>query len=152
MEIKTTWYFFFLKKKMEDMSPFCGATDTPVLDFWPVFQSQGRFSCLCAFSPVYNRFLRFISGATPADPLVPLWQPSCFNPWTCTDGILSRCSHSSSPLTDSGAAGKAGGYIFTRVCHSVHRGGLPQCMLGYHTPGADPLQKQTPARAEYPQE
>ena len=26
------------------------------------------------------------------------------------------------------------GYIFTPVCHSVHRGGLPQCMLGYHTP------------------
>ena len=26
----------FLKKKknLEDMSPFCGATDTPVLDFW----------------------------------------------------------------------------------------------------------------------
>ena len=24
------------------------------------------------------------------------------------------------------------GYVFTRVCHSVHRGGLPQCMLGYH--------------------
>ena len=26
------------------------------------------------------------------------------------------------------------GYVFTPVCHSVHRGGLPQCMLGYHTP------------------
>ena len=26
------------------------------------------------------------------------------------------------------------GYIFTGVCDSVHRGGLPQCMLGYHTP------------------
>ena len=23
----------FLKKKLEDVSPFCGATDTPVLDF-----------------------------------------------------------------------------------------------------------------------
>ena len=30
------------------------------------------------------------------------------------------------------------GYVFTRVCDSVHRGGLPQCMLGY-PPGADPL-------------
>ena len=27
------------------------------------------------------------------------------------------------------------GNIFTGVCDSVHRGGLPQCMLGYHTPG-----------------
>ena len=27
------------------------------------------------------------------------------------------------------------GYVFTCVCHSVHRGGgLPQSMLGYHTP------------------
>ena len=39
------------------------------------------------------------------------------------------------------------GNIFTPVCHSVHRGGLPQCMLGYppgsrppgirHPPGSD---------------
>ena len=26
------------------------------------------------------------------------------------------------------------GYIFTGVCDSVHRGSLPQCMLGYHAP------------------
>ena len=26
------------------------------------------------------------------------------------------------------------GNIFTPVCHSVHRGGLPQCMLGCHPP------------------
>ena len=26
------------------------------------------------------------------------------------------------------------GYVFTCVCHSVHRGGLPHSMLGYHTP------------------
>ena len=24
----------FFQKSLEDMSPFCGATDTPVLDFW----------------------------------------------------------------------------------------------------------------------
>ena len=31
------------------------------------------------------------------------------------------------------------GNIFSSVCqeYSVHRGGLPQCMLGYHPPGAD---------------
>ena len=33
------------------------------------------------------------------------------------------------------AATKLGqGNVFTGVCDSVHRGGLPQCMLGYHTP------------------
>ena len=26
------------------------------------------------------------------------------------------------------------GNVFTRGCDSVHREGLPQCMLGYHTP------------------
>ena len=36
-------------------------------DVCPVFQSQGGFPHLHAFLPVYNRFLRFTSGATPAD-------------------------------------------------------------------------------------
>ena len=26
--------YYFFKKNLEDISPFCGATDTPVLDFW----------------------------------------------------------------------------------------------------------------------
>ena len=29
------------------------------------------------------------------------------------------------------------GYVFTRVCDSVHKGVLPQCMLRYTPPGAD---------------
>ena len=36
-------------------------------DVCPGFQSQGGFSCLCASLPAHNRFLRFTSGATPAD-------------------------------------------------------------------------------------
>ena len=46
------------------------------------------------------------------------------------------------------------GNIFTPVCHSVHRGGLPQCMLGCHPPGADhplPLD-QTPRTRQTPPE
>ena len=39
-------------------------------DVCPGFQSQGGFPCLCALLPVCNGFHRFISGATPADPLV----------------------------------------------------------------------------------
>ena len=50
------------------------------------------------------------------------------------------------------------GYVFTPVCHSVHRGvGLPQCILGYQPPGADtppgtrhPLE-QTPPEQGIPQ-
>ena len=32
--------FVFLKKILEDISPFCGATDTSVLDFWTSAKSQ----------------------------------------------------------------------------------------------------------------
>ena len=45
-------------------------------------------------------------------------------------------------------------YVLTRVCHSVHMGGLPQCMLGYPPPGPDTPprpgtpQDQAPARAQ----
>ena len=28
------YFLFFFKKILEDISPFCGAPDTPVLDFW----------------------------------------------------------------------------------------------------------------------
>ena len=43
------------------------------------------------------------------------------------------------------------GYVFTRVGDSVHRGGLPQCILGYHPcppwsrpPRSRPPWEQTP--------
>ena len=36
------------------------------------------------------------------------------------------------------------GNVFTGICDSVHKGGLPQCMLGYHPPAADPPQAGTP--------
>ena len=58
------------------------------------------------------------------------------------------------------------GYVFTSVCHSVHRGGcLSQCMLGYtppgadtpsprsrNPPGADTAWYQTPQEQTHPQE
>ena len=52
------------------MSPFCGATDTPVLDFWwylPWVSKPGWIPRLPALSPACNEFLRFTSGVTPAD-------------------------------------------------------------------------------------
>ena len=39
------------------------------------------------------------------------------------------------------------GNIFTGVCESVHRGGLPQCMLGYPPP---PWQGRTPRQGRPP--
>ena len=44
------------------------------------------------------------------------------------------------------------GYIFTCICHSVNRGDLPQCMLGY-TPSpcqVDPPAKETPPAKKTP--
>ena len=53
------------------MSPFCGATDTHVLDFWwcmPwISKPHGWSPRLCALLPVHIGILRFTSGATPAD-------------------------------------------------------------------------------------
>ena len=60
----------FFKKILEDISPFRGATDTPVLDFWwhlPWVSKLGWIPHLCALSPVCNEFQRFTSGVTPAD-------------------------------------------------------------------------------------
>ena len=60
----------FFKKLLEDISPFCGVIDTL---FWtsgdvcPRFQSQVEFRHLRGLLPMCSRFLRFISGATPAD-------------------------------------------------------------------------------------
>ena len=56
-------HILFLFKFLEDISPFCGATDTPVLDFW---------WCLPWVSkPGWNRFLRAFSHVWSSDwPLV----------------------------------------------------------------------------------
>ena len=42
-------------------------------------------------------------------------------------------------------------FLHLSVCHSVHRGCLPQCMLGYTPPGADtPWSKQLSPGANTP--
>ena len=62
----------------EDISLFCEATDTPVLDLcWrlPWISKPGWIPGLCASSSACNGFLRFIYSATPADLLTaePFW-------------------------------------------------------------------------------
>ena len=61
------FYFFFCSKFLEDISPFLGASDTPVLDFWWRLSWVSKpgwipFACFLAYV-----ILRFTSGATPAD-------------------------------------------------------------------------------------
>ena len=65
------WFLIF-KNYLKDMSPFCGAIDSPVLDFWwrlPWdFNARcGSFTCILPRMLVCHGILRFTSGATPAD-------------------------------------------------------------------------------------
>ena len=65
--------YIFLKKMLKDKSPFCGATDTPVLDFLlhkPWVSKLGLISHCCALSLACNGSLTFTSGAIPADLLM----------------------------------------------------------------------------------
>ena len=52
-------------KKLKDISPFCGATDIPVLDFW--VSKPGWLPSHACFIACVNRIFRFTSGVTPAD-------------------------------------------------------------------------------------
>ena len=69
-------------KLLEDISPFCGATDTPDLNFCgclPWVSKPWWITCLCASPLMCNGFVRFTSGPTSADLVIasivaePLW-------------------------------------------------------------------------------
>ena len=65
--LKIVLHFF---QFLENISPFSGSIDTPILtsgDICPRFQNGGRFPHLCPWLPTHNIFLRFTSGATPAE-------------------------------------------------------------------------------------
>ena len=58
------------RKKIGGHQSFCGATDTPALDFWWCLlwvQSQDAFPRVHALLHLGNRFLRFTFGVTLAD-------------------------------------------------------------------------------------
>ena len=63
--------FFFIFKFLEDTSPLCGATKTPVLDFWwcLLWVSKPEWAVLLVLSRGIHvtHSLRLTSGATPAD-------------------------------------------------------------------------------------
>ena len=62
---------FFLKKILEDISPSCEATDTPVLDFWSYLLWVSKLEWAALFmlggGIHVSHSLRFTSGVTPAD-------------------------------------------------------------------------------------
>ena len=69
------------------MSPFCGATDTPVLDFWLrlLWVSKPEWAALFILGGGIHvtHSLRFTSGATPADLLVASMVAEPSLPCTC---------------------------------------------------------------------
>ena len=90
------------------MSPFCGATNTPVLDFWwrllwvskpewAVLFTLGRGICV-------THSLRFISGMTPANLLVASMVVEPSLPHTCHTlvGLETRSYHAAAHSVRSG--------------------------------------------------
>ena len=71
----------FLIKFLEDISPFCGATEVPILELWwhlPWFSKTALIPHLHASLPVCNGFLNLTSDMTPADLLVASMAPEPF--------------------------------------------------------------------------
>ena len=66
--------FRFFKKNLEDISPFSGATNTPVLAFWwcLLWVSKPEWTALIMLDggTCVTHSLSFTSGATPSDLLV----------------------------------------------------------------------------------
>ena len=54
----------FLKKNLEEISLFCGATDTPVLDFWwrLLWVSKSEWAALISLGLLFLSFIFFISS------------------------------------------------------------------------------------------
>ena len=77
--------FFVFFKLLEDTCPFCGATDTPVLDFWwrLPWVSKPRWTRLHAFLPAcYSSDSPLVQHLLTS--WQPAWQPSHFDPRTCS--------------------------------------------------------------------
>ena len=68
-----------VKKILEDISPFCGVTDTPCFGI--------LVTSPLGFKARVGSLIR-TSSATPADLLWPAWQPSSFVPCTCEQALV----------------------------------------------------------------
>ena len=79
-------------------------------------------------------------------------KPSSFSWLICCCFVLNFyaiCPFNSIFTTRKRSLGQ-GNILVACVKNSVHRGGLPQCMLGYHPPGADPPGIRHPLGADPP--
>ena len=57
----------FFKKNLADISPFCEATDTHVLDFWSCLLKVLKWAALFMLGIHVSHSLKFTSGVIPAD-------------------------------------------------------------------------------------
>ena len=70
-------FFFIFKKLLEDMSPFCGATDIPVLDFLvtsPLGFKARVGNLICASQSTWQRCMWYMF------PEIHLWCDTCRPP------------------------------------------------------------------------
>ena len=82
--------FFSIFKFLEDTSPLCGATKTPVLDFWwcLLWVSKPEWAAFFVLGEgVCYTFPRFVSGVTPADLLVASMAAELFSSTYLQTGI-----------------------------------------------------------------
>ena len=92
------------------MSPFCGATDTPILNFWWCLLWVSKpewvlpYLSLAEAYVLCYMFLRFTSGATPADLLAASMVAELSLPHTCKAlvGLETRSYHAITHSVRSG--------------------------------------------------
>ena len=95
---------FFFFKCLEDMSPFCGATDTPILDFWWHLLWVSKPKWVLPYSSLAEAYvikhsLRFTSGVTPADLLAASMAVEPSLQHTCKALVDSKLGAIMPPLT-----------------------------------------------------
>ena len=109
---KCFWFLplFFIKEKfLEDISPFCGATDTPVLDFWWcllwVLKPEWAASFTLGRGVCVTCSLRFTSGVMTADLLVASMAAKPFSSTYMQAGIggaqTGICHATTTPLCET---------------------------------------------------
>ena len=84
-----------------NLSPFCGTTETLVLDFWwylPWISQPRWIPRLHTSPPPSSSFLRLTSGATPVDLLAASMTAKLFDPHTCHQALVGLVPRSHVPL------------------------------------------------------
>ena len=113
------------------MSPFCGATDTPVLDFWwcLLWVSKPEWAALFKLGRGVHitRYLRFTSGVTPANLLAASMaaKPSLLHTCKALVGLKTGSYHAAAHSVRSGRP--------DALPTELSRLGFPSCNVMFFT-------------------